>query len=204
MPVEDWLTAWSGRRTFERFWLPLLAREAGRKLSRVVGRLHLGHHPATVRGAAHRAEEGDVRLRAGRLRANPRALRRDAPRESVERRACAAPVASIEADGASVRVREQDGTNHVFDDVVVTTNTSLAARIITGLDDAERASLRGDSVPGNRLRLAVARAASLALLPDLHYRRGPVHRRRRDVEPGRSPSFRGSLARVPSEVLRMR
>ena len=40
-----------------------------------------------------------------------------------------------------VRVRERDGTIHVFDDVVVTANTSLAARLVPGLGDAERANL---------------------------------------------------------------
>src|SRR4051812_11418549 len=28
-PVERWLTRWSGRRTFERFWLPLLRAKLG-------------------------------------------------------------------------------------------------------------------------------------------------------------------------------
>ena len=29
LPVDQWLRRWSGRRTFERFWLPLLRAKLG-------------------------------------------------------------------------------------------------------------------------------------------------------------------------------
>src|SRR4029079_3508321 len=29
MPVQQWLTRWSGRRTFEQFWVPLLEAKLG-------------------------------------------------------------------------------------------------------------------------------------------------------------------------------
>ena len=76
--VATWLTRWSGRDDVPTLLVAAAARQARRELARRERRVHLGDHPAPVRGAPHRAEEGDVRVRPGRLRADPRAVRRRA------------------------------------------------------------------------------------------------------------------------------
>jgi protoporphyrinogen oxidase len=138
--VEDWLTTWSGRRTFDRFWLPLLRAKLGESYREssaafiwaTIQRLYAARRTGLKKEMFGYVPGGYARIIekfADVLGA-----------ENVELR-LGAPAASIEADGSRVRVRERNGTNHVFDDVVLTTNTSLAARLITGLSDAERANL---------------------------------------------------------------
>jgi protoporphyrinogen oxidase len=140
VPVEDWLTTWSGRRTFERLWLPLLRAKLGESyrdssaafIWATIQRLHAARRTGFKREMFGYVPGGYARI-----------LERFAEvlgAEDVEFRLGAA-VASIEGDGTRARVREQDGTTHVFDGVVLTANTSVAARLITGLDDAERAGL---------------------------------------------------------------
>jgi protoporphyrinogen oxidase len=139
IPVERWLTAWSGRHTFERFWLPLLRAKLGESYREssaafiwaVIQRLH----------AARRAGLGKEMfgyVPGGYARVLERfAVVLDA--EGVQLR-LGAPVACIERDDANIRVREKTGTTYTFDDVVVTANTSVAARLIAGLTETERAS----------------------------------------------------------------
>ena len=55
-----------------------VAGEAGRGLSQDVGRVHLGPHAAHVQGPPQRPEKGNVRLRAGRIRAHSRPAGRSA------------------------------------------------------------------------------------------------------------------------------
>ena len=178
MRVEEWLTAWSGRRTFERFWLPLLRAKLGESYRESSAAFIW----ATIQRlyAARRTgpQEGDVRVRAGRLRSNHRERSPSCSARRMSSCAWARRWRRSRRTARECRVREQDGTDHVFDDVVVTTNTSLAARLIAGLGEVGAGEPAGDSLPGHRLRLAVAEAAALSLLPDLHYRRGPVHRGR--------------------------
>jgi protoporphyrinogen oxidase len=139
--VEDWLTTWSGRRTFERFWLPLLRAKLGESYREssaafiwaTIQRLYAARRTGLKKEMFGYVPGGYARI--------TEAFAKMLAAEKVRVR-LGAPVASIEADGTSVCVREQNGTNHVFDDVVVTTNTSLAARLITGLGDVERANLQ--------------------------------------------------------------
>ncbi len=139
--VEDWLTTWSGRRTFERFWLPLLRAKLGESYREAsaafiwatIQRLYAARRTGLKKemfgyvpgGYARIVEKFATMLRAEQVEVHMQS-----------------PVASIEADGPHVRLREQAGIEHIFDDVVVTTNTSLAARIIKGLNDGERANLQ--------------------------------------------------------------
>ncbi len=142
VPVERWLTAWSGRRTFERFWLPLLRAKLGESYREssaafiwaTIQRLYAARRTGLKKEMFGYVPGGYARI----LERFAEVLRA----EGVELRLGAA-VASIETDSAGVRVREHDGTTHAFDDVVVTANTSVAARLIVGLDDAERAAQNG-------------------------------------------------------------
>lgn len=139
--VEDWLTAWSGRRTFERFWLPLLRAKLGESYREssaafiwaTIQRLYAARRSGLKKEMFGYVPGGYARIIetvAGALGAQHVDVRLNTP------------VASIEADGSRVRVREQGGLDHLFDDVVVTTNTRFASRIIAGLSDSERANLQ--------------------------------------------------------------
>jgi protoporphyrinogen oxidase len=140
VPVESWLTAWSGRSTFERFWLPLLRAKLGESYREssaafiwaIIQRLYAARRTGMKKEMFGYLPGGYARI----LERFAEVLRV----QGVELR-LGAPVASIERDGGKVRVREQDGTIQAFDDIVVTANPSVAARLVPGLDDAERASL---------------------------------------------------------------
>jgi protoporphyrinogen oxidase len=140
VPVERWLAAWSGRRTTERFWLPLLRAKLGdsyREASAAfiwatIQRLYAARRTGLKKEMFGYVPGGYARIleRFAEVLAD----------EGVDMRLSSA-VASIEADGSTVQVSERDGATHSFDSVVVTLNTSLAARLIHGLDDDERANL---------------------------------------------------------------
>ena len=140
IPVERWLTAWSGRRTFERFWLPLLkaklgesyressaafiwatiqrlyaARRTGLK-KEMFGYVPGGYARILERFAAVLAESG-VQIRTGTA------------------------VESIRREGAAVTIRERTGAEHAFDEVVVTASAPVAAALIPDLTAAERTAL---------------------------------------------------------------
>jgi protoporphyrinogen oxidase len=147
VPVERWLSFWSGRRTFERFWLPLLRAKLGESYQEAsaafiwttIQRLYKARRTGLKREMFGYVPGGYARI-----------LERFAEvldDEGVELRLSSA-VASIEAAGSAVRVLERDGTTHTFDRVVATLNTSLAARLIRGLDDSERARLEAIQYQG--------------------------------------------------------
>ena len=141
IPVADWLRRWSGPRTLEKIWLPLLRAKLGegyRETSAAfiwatIARLYaarrsgmreerFGYVPGGYARVLERfgevlAAEG-VRVRLGR------AARR------VERQ-----------EGGGIAVESADGTREVFDAVILTPATPIAARLIAGLADDERARL---------------------------------------------------------------
>ncbi len=138
--VEQWLTTWSGRRTFERFWLPLLRAKLGESYREssaafiwaTIQRLYAARRTGLKKEMFGYVPGGYARI----LERFAEALRT----QGVELRMGAA-VAAIEADGPRVQIREHDGTTHAFDEAVVTANASVAARLVGGLDAADRARL---------------------------------------------------------------
>jgi protoporphyrinogen oxidase len=140
VPVEQWLTTWSGRRTFERFWLPLLRAKLGdsyRESSAAfiwatIQRLYAARRTGLKKEMFGYVPGGYARILARFLEV----LRA----EGVEVRLGAA-VASIDSEAGTVRVRERDGATHTFDEVVVTANTSVASRLLPALGGDERTTL---------------------------------------------------------------
>ena len=147
-PVADWLRRHSGRRTFERIWLPLLrsklgdnyrvtsasfiwatiarlygARSAGAKRERF-GWLDGGYAAVLERFAAHLTERG-VAVRCGARAAE---VRQD-------------------ADGGAT-VRLATGETLAFDAVALTLPTGRIADLAPQLGGAERARLRGVTYQG--------------------------------------------------------
>jgi len=141
--VEDWLTRWSGRHTFDRIWLPLLrsklgesyrqtsaafiwatiarlyeARRSGLK-KEMFGYVPGGYARILKRYAEVLEEEGvDVRLRQATRRVEPG------------------------ADG-QVLVESAEGTVEKFDQVVITAPAPVAAQICPRLSPDEKARLEG-------------------------------------------------------------
>lgn len=141
VPVVDWLTRWSGRRTTERFWLPLLRAKLGdnhREASAafiwaVIQRLY-----AARRSGMKTERFGYVR--GGYARVLGRYAEVLGDRVTIR---LASPVAAVEACGDSVRVRVHGGAEEHFDDVAVTAAAPVAARLVPGLAPHERALLEG-------------------------------------------------------------
>ncbi len=148
VPVADWLRRHSGRRTFERIWLPLLrsklgenyrvtsasfiwatiarlygARSAGAKRERF-GWLDGGYAEVLARFGAHLAARG-VAVRCG---------------------ARAAEVRQRPGGGATVRLASGEALD--FDAVALTLPTGRVADVTPQLADAERARLRGVTYQG--------------------------------------------------------
>jgi protoporphyrinogen oxidase len=140
VPVERWLVAWSGRRTFERLWLPLLRAKLGdtyREASAAFIWATIQRLYAARRTGLKKEMFGYVPGGYARILERFAEVLRD---EGVELRLGSA-VAGIESDGDTVTIAEREGETHAFDRVVVTVNTSLAVRMIHGLEPDERARL---------------------------------------------------------------
>lgn len=153
VPVADWLRRWSGARTCERLWLPLLRAKLGENYRKVsaafiwatIARMYAARRTGLKRemfgylpgGYARLLErfaqvlvERGVEIRQGRAVA------------SVE----AVPgVASLEN---RVAVSCADGTAEAFDEVVLTIPAPTAARVCAGITQDERASLCGIEYQG--------------------------------------------------------
>ena len=109
VPVERWLKVWSGRRTFERFWLPLLRAKLGESYREAsaafiwatIQRLYAARRTGMKKEMFGYVPGGYARI----LERFSDMLRE----EGVELRLGAA-VAGIEADGQTVTVTERDRT----------------------------------------------------------------------------------------------
>jgi protoporphyrinogen oxidase len=148
VPVEDWLCRWSGRRTFERIWLPLLRAKLGENYRRVsaafiwatIARMY------GARGAGPRAElfghvTGGYRRvleRFGQVLAS----------QGVELRTGRALRAVRPAPGAGLEVTLEDGATERFDRVVLTLPAPLAAGACPDLSEQEKSRLLGVEYQG--------------------------------------------------------
>lgn len=140
--VSEWLARWSGRRTYERFWLPLLRSKLGNAYTETsaafiwatIQRLYAARRSGmkkemfgTVRGGYARVlERFAERLEAGGVRT-----------------LVGAPVARVEPASAGVAVTFKNGGTDTFDHVIVTAAAPLAARLCAGLSADEQQRLAG-------------------------------------------------------------
>jgi protoporphyrinogen oxidase len=145
--VERWLTRWSGRATFKRFWLPLLRAKLGESwpesnaafIWATIQRLYAARRSGLKQEMFGYVPGGYARV-----------LERFASvltERGVEIR-CAAPVARIERTDSGLEVQLEGGAVATFDHVVVTSDAPTAERLCAGLTEAERARLRGISYQG--------------------------------------------------------
>ncbi len=142
VPVGDWLTALSGRRTFERFWLPLLRSKLGESwrdtsaafIWATIARLYAARRSGLKRELFGYVPGGYARI-----------FRRF--QETLEAQGVAirvgTPVARVEPERGRLRVTTSGGEAASFDRVVVTLAAPLAAAICAGLTQDELERLRG-------------------------------------------------------------
>jgi protoporphyrinogen oxidase len=139
-PVETWLGKWSGRATFERFWLPLLRAKLGESWKEsnaafiwaTIQRLYAARRRGLKKEMFGYVPGGYARV----LERYAEVLRA----RGVDLR-CSAPVASVTREGDRVAVTVEDREPEVFDHVVVTSDTPTAARLCPDLAPEERAQL---------------------------------------------------------------
>lgn len=145
--VEDWLTKLSGRQTFDQFWRPLLEAKLGNTY-RISNAAFIW---ATIQRLYAARRTGLKKEMFGYLPGGyARILQRFGSvlhSQGVNIRLGAA-VAAVERQGQAVVVHESDGTTHRFDDVVVTSNASIASRIIKGLEPDARSKLEAINYQG--------------------------------------------------------
>jgi protoporphyrinogen oxidase len=143
IPVAEWLRRWSGTRTYERFWLPLLRA----KLGEAYRETSAAFIWATAQRlyAARRSgmkEEMFGYVPGGYARVLARFV------EVLEgegvKLELGSPVKDVAAmDDGGVAVETGGGPSARFDQVVVTVNPGLAARMCSGLTPRERGLLEG-------------------------------------------------------------
>lgn len=140
IPVSRWLARWSGRRTYERFWLPLLRA----KLGETYRETSAGFIWATIQRLYAARRSGLKKELFGYVPGGyARILERFAElltAEGVDLR-LGSPVDTVAGDPAGgVRVTGRD-VDERFDRVVVTAAAPLAARLCPSLTADERKRL---------------------------------------------------------------
>jgi protoporphyrinogen oxidase len=143
IPVADWLQRWSGRHAYDKFWLPLLRA----KLGEAYRETSAAFIWATAQRlyAARRSglkEEMFGYVPGGYARVLARFVE-ELEREGVdlELGARVQEVAATPDGGVTVALPGRDPAR--FDQVVVTVNPGLAARMCSGLASRERELLEG-------------------------------------------------------------
>ncbi|NNL48392.1 MAG: NAD(P)/FAD-dependent oxidoreductase [Acidimicrobiia bacterium] len=140
IPVETWLTRWSGKRTFERFWLPLLRS----KLGDAYRDTSAAFIWATIqRLYAARSERGNQErfgyIPGGYVRVLA-ALSDHLTSGGVAIRT-GIRVDSVGTSGDAIEIKLDSGQTETYDRAIVTAAGPLASRICVDLPDQERQAL---------------------------------------------------------------
>lgn len=143
IPVSDWLRRWSGERTFETIWLPLLKAKLGESyqetsaafLWATIARLYAARRTGLKKEMFGYVPGGYARIlgRFAQVLAD----------EGVTTLTGHAASRIAAAPGGGVRVEFREGGGETFDHVVATVPAPVAARICQGLGPDEAARLRG-------------------------------------------------------------
>lgn len=146
IPVADWLTRLSGKRVFEKIWLPLLKAKLGenyRKASAsfiwaIIARMYAARHSGLKKEMFGYIEGGYARFLekfTEKLQEIGVDIRTDSP------------IDSIRHEGA-LRIRLPGGVVEDFDQVAVTTPSSLAMKLCPDLGDVEKQQHAGVEYQG--------------------------------------------------------
>jgi protoporphyrinogen oxidase len=144
--VSDWLRRWSGARTFEKIWRPLLRAKLGENYRNasaafiwaIIARMYAARRTGLKKEMFGYVRGGYARI----LDRFADLLRADGVDVRLGR-----PVQEVLSCGGEVRVRHADGVE-AFDRVVVTSPAPIAARICPGLSADELDRLRGIQYQG--------------------------------------------------------
>lgn len=140
VPVIDWLTKWSGRRTVDKIWRPLLRSKLGDR-HEIASAAFIW---ATIARMYAARRSGLKKELFGYVRGGyATVLDRFADKltaDGVELRT-GCPVESVEPSAGGVRVAAGGGSVH-FDKVAVTAAAPLASRLVPGLTAAEHDKLK--------------------------------------------------------------
>jgi len=158
IPVTDWLERWSGRRTFERIWLPLLKSKLGENyrvasaafIWAIIARMYAARRSGIKREMFGYVEGGyDRVLRRLRERLEERGIGLLCG-QAVTRVSGTSPADGIGSTGDERRVSVQlaDGRQLGFDDVILTVPAGRAAALCPQLSGEETARLRGITYQG--------------------------------------------------------
>jgi protoporphyrinogen oxidase len=139
--ASDWLIRWSGRRTFERFWLPLLRSKLGENhtvtsaafIWAVIARLYSARRTGLKKEVLGYVPGGYARV----LEHFARCLGDAGVGIVLGRR-----VERVEGADGRVRVRFSDGESQAFDRAVVTLPAPLAVRVCRGLSSDVQSRLQ--------------------------------------------------------------
>lgn len=140
IPVEDWLRRWSGDRTFERIWLPLLKSKLGDNY-RITSASFIWATIARMYAARRR---GLKREMFGYVEGGyDRVLREFGQQLAMRgvRLQCGHPATMVTDDGDGARVRLAGGAELEFDRVVLTVPCPRIVALCPQLTAAEQARL---------------------------------------------------------------
>ena len=140
--VSEWLVRWSGRRTYERFWLPLLRS----KLGEAYAETSAAFIWATIQRLYAARRSGMKKEMFGTVRGGyARVLQRFAERLDADgvHTHLGMNVARVERADDGVRIAFASGGTQTFDHVVVTAAAPVAARLCAGLSGEEHERLAG-------------------------------------------------------------
>jgi protoporphyrinogen oxidase len=145
--VADWLRRLSGRRTFERIWLPLLRAKLGENYRRTsaafiwatIARMYAARRTGLKKEMFGYVSGGYARI----LSRFAGVLRNRGVHLILE-----APVSRVTRAGTCIRVTAADGVDRAFDRVVVTAPGPVAAAMCPDLSAAEAARLKGIEYQG--------------------------------------------------------
>ena len=147
IPVGDWLTRWSGKRVYERIWLPLLRSKLGNNheiasaafIWAIIQRMYAARQSGLKREMFGYVEGGyELILRRLQDLLDQRGI--------VTRTGAKVSEVARQADG--VEVRFEDGSSSTYSSVVCTIPTPAIASICPQLTPQERERLTGVTYQG--------------------------------------------------------
>ena len=145
--VADWLRRWSGKRTFERMWLPLLRAKLGESYTKVsaafiwatIARMYAARRTGLKKEMFGYVRGGYARVLerfAGKLQETGVTVKLS---HRIER---------VEKTGDNFSLSFANGASETFDQVVLTIPSSVAAEVCPQLKEAEKARLNGVEYQG--------------------------------------------------------
>jgi protoporphyrinogen oxidase len=162
IPVVDWLRRWSGRRTFEKIWLPLLRAKLGESyrvasaafIWAIIARMYAARRTGLKKEMFGYVRGGYARI----LERFAEFLRGAGVEMRLNQR-----VSRVGPSGDGVAVTLEHGDPLHFDRVIVTAAAPLASRLAPELTDREHALLNGVTYQG------IVCASLLLKKPLAHY-----------------------------------